>query len=423
MSTIGSALVRDLRIGWTIAYAEAADLWRRNDSRRQRVIYGFLALLTLPAVLLFVNQGYALGVASRGGVDAPVVAASRNFLLPGLVALAVLGGLGAVQSLARDPVESLLLTSAPTRAIVVGKSLYLLGTWLVPMSLTFAPVLAYAVGAKAPLFPVAAIVFGVPLLFLALLVGLTLAYLLWVGVERLGLPEYARQLVTASVTLVVFVLAFTGGFLSGKASATVDQLPTGDPVTPLGWYADLLFIGSPVGGRLGWQTLVAAVVVATAISAVFALQVRIAPAFWYAAPKTAAEDDTKPQQSRPTFEQPPSETIGRGDGLASRSTTLRLALGFVRGVVRRPDQYVYLLYYVFPMLAILLPVGLESPARLPPAVGGALVVLGVWLSGGLVCLNPLGERVRCSHSLFSHRHQHGRFSTHACSWASVSASL
>ncbi|SDJ62310.1 Membrane protease YdiL, CAAX protease family [Halovenus aranensis] len=385
-----SALWRDLRIGWTIAYGEALDLWRRNDSRRQRAIYGFLALLVLPAMLLLVKQGYALGATTADGADVPIVATARNLLLPGLVAFAVLGGLGAVQSLARDPVQPLLLTSAPTRAIVVGNLLYLLGTWLVPMCLVAVPLVAYAVGAAAPLFPVAAIVFGIPLLFVTLLIGLTLAYLVWVGIERLGLPEYARRIVTASVTLIVFVLAFTGGFLSGQASATVDQLPTGDPATPLGWYADLLFVGSPVADPLGWQTLFAAALVFAAIPAIFAVQVRIAPAFWYATPKTADEDDTEPSGGRPVFEQTPSATIGRQDGLLSRSATLRAGLGYVRGAVRRPDQYVYLLYYLFPVLAVLLPIGLETPALLGPTLGGSLVVLGVWLAGGVVCLNPLG---------------------------------
>jgi membrane protease YdiL (CAAX protease family) len=390
MSQDGGGLVSDLLVGWRIARGEGIDLWRRNDSRRQRVIYGLLGLLTLPLLLLLIQNGYSLGVTSRGGVDVPVVAVARNLLLPAMLAFAVLGGLGAAQSLARDTVQPLLLTSASTRAIVVGKLLYLLGTWTVPLVFVFVSATSFAAGARAFLFPVAIVVFGMPLMVLTMLVGLTLAYLLWVGIERLGLPEYARRIVTASISLVVFVLAFTGGFLSGRLGATVDQLPTDDPVTPFGWYADLLFIGSPLAEGLGLQSVLAGALVLAAIPLVFAVQVRIAPAFWYASPSKTSEDDGPETAGVPEFDTAPSGTIGRDAGLSARSRTLRAALGYVRGALRRPDQYVYLLYYIFPIFGILLPVGLETPELFLPGVGVSLVVLGIWLAGALFCLNPLG---------------------------------
>ncbi|MFC7072987.1 CPBP family intramembrane glutamic endopeptidase [Halovenus rubra] len=386
-----NSLLQDLLVGWYIARGQATDLWRRNDSRRQRVIYGLLALLVFPTVLLLIRGGHSLGVRSRTGIDIEIIAVTRNLLVPGLIAFAILGGLGGAQSLARDPVQSVLLTSAPTRAIVVGKFLYFLGVWLTPMGFLFVPVLAFAIGARSPLFPVAVFVFIIPVLVLTLLIGHTLAYLLWVGIEQLGLPEYARRLLTASLSLLLFVLALTGGFLSGQASATADELPTADPVTPLGWYADLLFVGSPLGGSLGIRPLFAAALVLVSIPLVFAVQVRIAPKFWYASPsRSRGVDDSSVSGDAPDFETPPSGTIGRLGGLTARSQLLRVARGYVTGALRRPDQYVYLLYYSMPILAVILPVALESPAALPPAIGATLVIGGVWVAGALFCLNPLG---------------------------------
>jgi membrane protease YdiL (CAAX protease family) len=383
----------DLRLGVRIARAEAVDLWRRNDSRRQRALYALLAVLLLPTAVLFIRLGYTAGVEARTGIEYPVVAVARNLLLPGMLVFAVLGGLGAAQSLARDSVRTLLLTTVSTRAIVVGKLLYLLGTWLVPMLFVTVPLLAFAVGARSPLLPVSVAVFGLPVLLLTMLVGLTLAYLLWLGIERLGLPEGARKLVTAGLSLVIFVAAFTGGFLSGRVTGEgLNQLPSGDPATPLGWYADLLFLGSPLAESLRAETVVAVLLVVLGLGGAFAVQVRVAPAFWYTSP---AHDDSDEEDTTgtdvPAFERPPSELVGRGSGWSGRAETLRIALGYVRSAVRRPDQYVYLFYYVFPVLAILLPLGLEQPSLLLPVGGGVLILLGFWLAGAVFCLNPLGS--------------------------------
>ena len=382
----------DFIVGFRIARAEVLDLWRRNDSRRQRAIYALLALLILPGVVIFVQQGYNLGVSSRDGVTFPVVEGARNLLLPGMIIGSILGGIGAVQSFARDSVRPLLLTSASTRAIVVGNVLYLLGTWLVPLSFMFVVAVAYAVGAQTPLFPVALALALLPVLLLTLLVGLTLAYLLWLGIERLGLPEQVRKLLTAVLSLVVFVFAFAGGFLSGQVTGDPgDQIPTGDPLTPVGWYADLLFVGSPVAESPGIRTAVAAVLVLGLIPLVFAAQVRIAPAFWYATPSDTGDDEkAADSRGRPDFDVAPSERLGRTRGLTARSQTLRIAAGYVKSARRRPDQYVYLFYYLFPVLAVVVPLSFEGQRALGPAIGLSLVVLGIWLAGAIFCLNPLG---------------------------------
>ncbi|WP_436934123.1 CPBP family glutamic-type intramembrane protease [Halovenus marina] len=391
----------DIRIGVRIARAELHDLIRRNAStRREKALIVLVALFFLPMLVSVVQGGYNLGVATRDGVDAPVVAAMRNLLIPGLLVFAVLGGLGAAQSIARDSVRPLLLTSAPTRAIVLGKVLYLLVTWLVMPTFLLLGAISYAAGARTPLFVGALVGAMLPVLLLMMLCGLSLAYLLWIGIERLGLPDYARRLVTAGISIVVFVVALAIGFFAGQFSAEspTDALPTGDPLTPLGYYADLFFLGSPAAEPLTWQTLFAAGVVLTAIPLSFRLLVRLAPRYWYAVPTVDADetehhsDSTQPV----TFDRTPSETIGRtptGDVLASavaRVRTLRTTLLQLRNGYRRPDQFVYLFYYLFPVAVGLLPIIAETPGNAPGAVGGAFLLLGVWFAGGVFCLNPLG---------------------------------
>lgn len=398
----------DIAVGVRIARAEVSDLIRRKNTRREQVLFGLLVLLALPGVLLFVQQTYVLGRLTQDGVDAPVVAIARNLLLPAMLAMALFGSMSAAQSLARNPVRPLLLTSASTRAIVIGRVLYLLATWLVLFGLVFVLVLSYAIGAGAPLFLLAVVLAGVPLLLLTLLAGLALAYLLWLGIERLGLPEGLQRLVTASISMLAFVAAFAAGLLSGQV--TGDQLPTGNPVVGLGWYADLLFLGSPAAEPLGLRTVLAALLVVVAIPALILTLERIAPAYWYATPALGpddADDGTGDRQAI-EFDQTPSEAIGRSRNEAGtlregffgeasllaafsgRSPTLRLARGYVRGAVRRPDHFVYLFYYLFPVVAVLIPLGLEVPGAVLPVVGLVLVVLGVWFAGGVFCLNPLG---------------------------------
>lgn len=382
----------ELGVGVAIARAELRDLLRRNDSRRQLATLALLALLGVPVWLSLVRQGYALGVTTRGGTSAAVVPVVRNLLVPGLLVVALFGGLGAAQSLTRNAVRPLVLTTASTRAVVVGKLLYLLSTWLLVLTLAAGPAFAYAAGARAPVFVLALLVGGIPLLLLTMGVGLSMAYLLWVSVERLGLPEMARRLVTASLSVVAFLFALVLGLSLGQTTGSTSglALPTGDPVVPLGWYADLLFVGSPVAEPLGPRTGVAVLAIWAGLPLVFGVLVRLAPAYWYATPSDGNADKREGSGTVPEFESTPGEQIGRGTGFFGRSATLRAALGYARHAARRPDRYVYLFYYLFPVAMVLVPLGVSNPDMIPAALGVGLLLLGVWFAGSVVCLNPLG---------------------------------
>ena len=387
------ALRSDIDVATTIAVAQFRDLFRRNAStRREKALIGIVALFVLPIGLLLVRQAYAVGTMTRSGVDTPVLPVARNVLAPSMVIIAIFGGLGAAQSLARDSVRPLLLTSVPARAIVLGKVLYLLSTWLIPLLSTFILVSAYALGARTPLFILAAILATIPVLAVTMLLGMSLGYLLWLGVNSLGLSESVQRVVTASLSVVIFFGAFTIGILIGRAGGSgVEQLPTGDPRTPIGWYADLFFVGSPFAESIGGQTFLAAGLVVVAIPLLFAVLVRLAPRFWYASP-TVDEDEEATSTAVPAFEQTPSELLSRtDDSLLGRSRTLRVTLGSLRSAYRSPDQFVYLFYYLFPVIGGLVSLAIDVPSALPTAGGAGLVVLGVWFAGGVFCLNPVGS--------------------------------
>jgi membrane protease YdiL (CAAX protease family) len=255
----------------------------------------------------------------------------------------------------------------------------------------FALLIAYSVGARAPLFPVAVAVAVLPVFVLVLLAGLAFGYLLWVGIERLGLSEGSRQLFTAGLYMVVMVGMFAGGSLVGGASAEGGLgglLPTGDPLTPLGWYADLFFLGSPLPVSLGLRTVLAAGLILGAIPLAFGLVIRLAPLYWYATPNESESEDG---DTEVTLSTPPSALIGRTKGtLTGRFPTVRVLSAILRNATRQPSQYVYLFYYIFPIAPILVQQALSAPGALPLTGGAALVVLGVWLAGGVFCLNPLG---------------------------------
>ena len=388
------AIRADLRIGVRIGLATVKDRFRRHtSSRREKALFGLIALIAVPWFVLFLQQTYAIGVGSRGGVDAPVVAIARNLLVPSLLVLSVIAGLESVQQLGSDSVRSLLLTTASTRSIVIGKVFSLLVSWLLLVLMGFAFIVAYSAGARSPLFPVAVVLAAIPLFVLVLLFGLSLGYSLWLGVERLGLSDGLRQLLTAVLYIAIMIGIFAMGSLVGGQTAQgglASILPTGDPVVPLGWDADLFFLGSPMETSIGVQTLLAAAFVLGAVPASFALVVRLAPLYWYASP-TETTDDSDGEESV-TVDATPSERIGRTAGtLSGRSPTLRMMRSYLRSARRQPDQFVYLFYYLFPVAPVLVQQALSAPESFSLTLGASLVLLGGWFAGGLFCLNPLGS--------------------------------
>ncbi len=390
---MATRLRHDLAVGFRIARGELQHKLRSSlRTRREKAILGLATLVLLPGCLFVIREAYFLGVASRDGVGFPVLEVARNGLAPSLLLLVVLSGLGAAQSLADQSVRPLLLTSASTRAIVAGKVLTLVATWSFPLVLGIAVAFAYVVGARTPLFLVSILVAALPLVVLTMMVGLSIAYLLWLGVERLGLPERTRRLVTTALSLVTISVAMLAGFAAGGVTGSGDvleMLPTGEPTIPLGWYADLLFLGSPVAEPIGLRSVLVAGFVLVSIPLAFAGLVRLAPLFWYATP-TLEADDGEDESAPITFDRKPSESVGRIPGtLRNRLQTVRIATDYLTMAIRRPDSYVYLFYYLFPLI-ILAPIALTAPAVAMTLVGGSLFVLGVWLAGSCFCLNPLG---------------------------------
>lgn len=384
----------DLRVGLRIGVATVRDRFRNQTrSRREKAMYALLALFVVPWIAIVIKQAYSTGVATRGGVDIPVVAVARNVLVPAMLGLSVIAALESVQQLGSESVRSLLLTSVSTRAIIIGKVCSLFVSWVILVTVGLSVVISYSAGARTPLFPVAVMLALLPLFVLVLLVGLLLGYLLWLAIERLGLPEGMRQLLTAVLYVVIIMGMFAGGSFVGGSTAEgglTGLIPTGDPMIPLGWYADLFFLGSPLATTIGPNTVLAAGLVLAAIPLCFGAVVRLAPRYWYASPVESEPDPG--QSSAVDADLLPSETIGRLPGtVTGRSPTLRVAAGYLRSVKRRPSQLVFLAYYLFPVAPVLVQQLIGNPSAAPLTLGASLVLLGVWLAGGVFCLNPLGS--------------------------------
>jgi membrane protease YdiL (CAAX protease family) len=380
----------DVAVGFHVAAAEMRNQFRRNlDSRTQKALVVLAAPMILLFLALFFQQAYELGAATRTGTAFPVLGLARTVLVPVMLVLSLFTAMSAMQSLARDSVRPLLLTSVSGRALLIGKLLYTLYTQLILFGFVSVLVVGYAVGAGAPLFLLAFVAAALPVLTVTLSGGLSLGYLFWLGTERLGISERLRRLITASVPTAVFIgwIALTN---VGGENVPLDELANRGPITPLGWYADLLFVGSPVAEPVGLQTVLAAVAMGGLVPVVFGGLVRLAPAYWYATPVDSSEETTNEERT-PSLEQSPSETIGRLSGsLFARSRTMRAAHGYARDAYRRPDQFLYLFTYLFLGGAFITPALVNQPESAPELLGGGLVLFGIFL-GAVFCLNPLGS--------------------------------
>jgi len=384
-------LVTDSYIGWRIVRAEYVRRLRRLRGSRPKLALGaLLALLNLPVAVILVQWIHGVGQASRSGLAYPAVAAGRNAILPMVLTVTVISGLGLASELSDEKGDPLLLRTVPNRAYLIGEVLQeflgLVGVYLLPTVVLGA---AFAIGAGTPLALVPLVLAVVPPLVLGFLLGHVLAYAFWLGLLALPITVGVRKVLGALTTIVLIVGSLAVGFGLGSGAAEggiAGSLPTGPPPTPLGWYADLLFVGTPLATPIGDRTVVAASLFLGALPLTVWTLARVAPRFWYATPNSP--DTTAASEASAAG--PASATIGRQGWLAG-SLPLRLAAGYVRRVRRRPDRAIYTLYYLVIASAIGLP-GVLPGGNSPIAVTGfALVVLGVWLAAGVFCLNPLGD--------------------------------
>lgn len=384
-------LVTDIYTGWRIARAEYVRRLRRLRGNRSKLALGALiALLNLPVAIILIQWIHGVGHASRNGLTYPAVAAARNSVVPMLLTVTVIGGLGVANELAGET-DQLLLQSVPNRAYLIGEVLKeflgLVGLYLLPVVVLGA---AFVVGAGTPWALVPLLLGTTLLIVLGFLIGHVLAYGFWLGLLALPITTGVRK-IAGALTMIVLVLgslALGIGLGSGAAEGQIaSSVPTGPPLTPLGWYADLLFIWTPLATTIGSQTIVATILLVGAVPLTVWTLTHVAPQFWYATPNSP---ETPAGQNEPSIDKAASELIGR-QGWLARSRTLRLTAGYLCRVRRRPDRVIHTLFYFVVASMIGLPGALPGGSAPIAITGFALVLLGVWLAGGVFCLNPLGN--------------------------------
>jgi membrane protease YdiL (CAAX protease family) len=325
------------------------------------------------------------------GANVPLVEALRHFLTPFLVGMIALGAIQAMQSLGRLEGEQMLLTSVSTRALVVGLLIEDITEWLLSIGLSLVlAVAAFALGLGAPIMVVVAVLAFVPLFAATLLVGYVLGFLVWLAIRTLPVASSTKRVLEAVLGAIGILAAAGIGAVVGGSSVSGSLLaavPEGPPTIPIGLYADLFFLGTPLQPPLSPMTGLAALGVLATIPIAFEGLVRLAPRFWYAETRRSisgrSADDSRSIDEEPT-------RTGRETEGVFRFRTVRIARGFWLRAARAPDRFVHLMYYVM-LLGLLVTPILTDPGLATLLLPVTLIVLGMWLAGSAFCLNPLGE--------------------------------
>lgn len=382
----------DLTAGVRIARAEAVRNWRqRAKGRRQIALFTLVLLISAPIWLLLLRGIHEFGQTVAGGANVPLVDALRYFLTPFLMGMIALGAIQAIQSLGRLEGEQMLLTTVSTRALVVGLLIEDVAEWLISIGLLLGlAVAAFSLGFGSAMMFVVAVLAFIPLFAATLLVGYVLGFLVRLGVRKLPVSSSIKRVLEAALGAVGILAAAGIGAVvggSGASRSLLDAVPEGPPAIPLGWYADLFFLGTPLQPSLSPMTGLAALGVLAVIPIAFEGLVRLAPRFWYA--ETRNSTSVRSADDSWTTDEETTRTGRQSEGVF-QFRTVRIARGFWLRAARAPDRFVHLMYYVM-LLGILVTPVLIDPRLATLLLPVALIVLGIWLAGSAFCLNPLGE--------------------------------
>jgi hypothetical protein len=388
--------VSDVGHAVRIARVEVRRSLRTSFGTRRKLAYTLgLLLLFSPILLGWGRMAYAFGRTVAGGSPVPVTDVGVQLFALAAVFVAF-AAVRVVQQGTPDGMD-LLLTATSTRAVLLGtlahQTLQLLTFVSVPLFVVLA---GFSLGADAPSVVLAGLVLLFPLFTAVHLLGTVLGMAFSLGVLRSPLVRRLSQAIGLVVFLGILGLSFA---LTYPAAAGGPSPLTRLPVAwvPLVHYADLAFLGSDLGVGLSLAGLGSLLVVLGSIPVLFAIAHRLAPRLWFAdvspatllrgevdvdqrtAPATVAAGDRHVTSSRsgtfPRWRTPPS--VGVASVLWVRWT-------------RAPTRFAT----VVPLVGVLVSAGIgvaSDPESLPVLAPIALGATGVYLTGVVFGLNPLGE--------------------------------
>lgn len=389
----------DLNDGLRIARTEVLRSWRwlTADWRRALVsAFFFVSLtstgLTMAVLLYFVGRLLAAGFeAPSEALDVFRVTVNFAFFYLAFLfagrAFSEKGGVGN-----RD----LLLTTVSSDSVVFG---------------TVIADFLRSVAVAGPFFLLVATAFGmglgsflVPLIIvgsLFLLVALSVAFgyiagfaaklfLVWLPSRpfflKWGLRGALLAVGLATATLVSFLFVSPPGSHQLEGDVFLNLLLMLDFRAPLTVYAEVFFVGTPLGNP-GLLTAVSVAGVAAAVPLCVAVATRLAPVLWYSG-ATESSPDTKVGASR----RPPR--------LLSGTKTLRITWRFLLRGRRNLMGFTHLIAPLLLLFSLLLVSAVEAP--LLSVFGPPVFFLaGVYLSGAAFGLNALGEEGEVLHVLLT----------------------
>jgi membrane protease YdiL (CAAX protease family) len=379
-----------MRHGLGIARTELRRSVRKSfgTRKRQLTVLGFLALFS-PLMVFWGRIAYSAGRDAAGQGSLPLYILGIQVTLLVLV-FVVMGALRVVQQ-GRPEGGELLLTATSPRAVLVGLTIHstiqLVGFVLLP-TLLFAG--GFALGAGMPSVLLTTVLAVLPLFTAVSILGTVVGQLVVLGLLESRVLRTTSRVFGLVLLLVLMALSYAA--MAPVMGVSEPLAPLAIVALPATQYLAFVFVGTPFGPALDAGAFLVGGVVVASVPVLFTAANRLAPRLWFAdaTPAGLMQRDT-PSVTGATL---------AAEGATGRSVQafpprfgprpLAVALGLWIRWLRIPVRFSALFPLVIVLVAALY-AAVGGPASLPLVVGGVLVFAGVYVSGAVFGLNPLGE--------------------------------
>lgn len=383
MSTLG----HDIRHGFAIARVELRRSIRKSFGTRKRQLTALaFVLLFTPTLVFWARTAHSAGraAAQQGSVPFETLGIQVGLLT---VVFVFMGALRVVQQ-GRPEGDTLLLIATSPRAVLLGTTAHLtvqlVGFVLLP-TLLFAG--AFALGAGMPSLVVTTVLATIPLFTVVSLTGTVLGQLVVLGLLESQVLRSASRVF--GVVLVLALMGLSYAAMAPMVGATGPLEPLAAVASPVGMYLAFAFVGTPLGPDLSAGSLLVGTAVGASIPVLLIVADRLAPRLWFAdaTPTVLARRDESASATRVDGT---VGSLGRTFPPRIGPRPLTIALGLWKRWVRIPVRFSGLFPLVIVLATAVFGVA-GDPEQVPLVVGGMLAFAGVYVSGAVFGLNPLGE--------------------------------
>jgi hypothetical protein len=370
-----------------LAAIDATRMIRKHTDRSSTGTLVSTAVFVLIFAVATLGGGYGayllgqrLVAGELGDLAANGIVGARGLMAVLGVILTVVVGVRAVGQRGTLTNPEGILTTVPTREALLGvllaESLYVL-LWLGGPALGIGVGLAAGTGTVWPALTV-------PLGIAAVgVTGVAVGYPLGLGVRHFvtRFAFVARN--KGALIVLVFVLYFAF-VVTGSLNATVVALFEPLQVSPTGWFADLLLLGTPVVGATLSRAVGAVGVLAVLCLLGAVLGTRFAEAHWFSDPALAGEPEpeTPTEAAEPGIERRLAPYVG--------TPTAALVVLAWRRAARAPIKLLYAAYPLF--FAVGGIADIIQTGEIPPYLPLFTLVFVTWAAGVIFTLNPLGDQ-------------------------------